>query len=375
MNKMKTMLRMHHISLSLAAAVCILLSGCIRELCPRQTGGHIDHADVMLNISTQHTKAGEDYYGIRSIRIYAYRHGETDQEAIGYAYFPDIDREGPYLCPVQLGAGGSDLEFPCEIDFIVLLNDDSILPEIALSQTATIGDLDQKIFSTVSYSSGVAYVPMCNERIVNGDIDSNNFSFTVNGTPGRTQIIPIDVKRCVSRLTLNLTKDGESDIFVKNVTLKKGPQDAPLILNSDVVNNTSNYYSGTPEAVSTILDFQVELVDGDPLSNDGTLTDESLVVETCLLPNPYGSEDPDSYKEEDSKYNNEDRTYRLEIEYTIIRSDKEINKTKTVYLPLVKANNHIQVYGTISDVIQADVDLNVIVNSWTLHKIDVPPFE
>ena len=354
MNKMKTMLRMHHISLSLAAAVCILLSGCIRELCPRQTGGHIDHADVMLNISTQHTKAGEDYYDIRSIRIYAYRHGETDQEAIGYAYFPDIDREGPYLCPVQLGAGGSDLEFPCEIDFIVLLNDDSILPEIALSQTATIGDLDQKIFSTVSYSSGVAYVPMCNERLVNGDIDSNNFSFTVNGTPGRTQIIPIDVKRCVSRLTLNLTKDGESDIFVKNVTLKKGPQDAPLILNSDVVN---------------------ELVDGDPLSNDGTLTDESLVVETCLLPNPYGSADPDSYKEEDPKYNNEDRTYRLEIEYTIIRSDKEVNKTKTVYLPLVKANNHIQVYGTISDVIQADVDLNVIVNSWTLHEIDVPPFE
>ena len=361
---------MHHISLSLAAAVCILLSGCIRELCPRQTGGHIDHADVLLNISTQHTKAGEDYYGIRSIRIYAYRHGKTDQEAIGYAYFPDIDREGPYLCPVQLGAGGSDLKFPCEIDFIVLLNDDSILPEIALSQTATIGDLDQKIFSTVSYSSGVAYVPMCNERIVNGDIDSNNFSFTVNGTPGRTQIIPVDVKRCVSRLTLHLTKDGESDIFVKNVTLKKGPQDAPLTLRSDVINGTVNYFSGNNASVELLPSgSSVELVTGDPDTTEG-----SLVAETFLLPNPYGSADPDSYKVEDPNYNNEDRTYRLEIEYTIIRSGKEINKTKTVYLPLVKANNHIQVYGTISAVI-ADVDLNVIVNSWTLHKIDVPPFE
>ena len=370
------MIRTLHIYSLLAAAVaCILLTGCIRELCPRQAAGNTDQAEVLLKISTRQTKADIDYYGIRSIRIYAYRQGETDQPAVGYAYFPDIDREGPYYCPIQIGDGSGDISFPAKIDFIVLLNDDSASPVPDLDETSTLSELDSKVFSTISDNPGAAYVPMCNERIADvSNIGRNNFSFTVNGTPGQTQVIPIDVKRCVSWLTLNLTKEGESAITVNNVTLIKGPEDAPLTLRSDVINGTVNYFSGNNASVELLPSgSSVELVTGDPDTTEG-----SLVAETFLLPNPYGSGNPDLYEqEENSSYNDVNNTYRLDINYTIKRNGTGAGATrqKTVYLPSVPANSHIKVTGTIKDAIHTDVTLNVIVNSWTVHEIDVPAFE
>ena len=371
------MIRTHHIYSLLAAAVaCILLTGCIRELCPRQAVGNTDQAEVLLKISTRQTKADTDYYGIRSIRIYAYRHGATNQPAVGYAYFPDIDREGPYYCPIQIGDGSGDISFPAEIDFIVLLNDDSASPAPDLDETSTLSELDSKVFSTISDNSGTAYVPMCNERVANGSIDQNNFSFTVNGTPGQTQVIPIDVKRCVSWLTLNLTKEGESEITVNSVTLRKGPEDAPLTLSSNVINDTGNYFAASDADASVELlpsGSSVKLVTGDPDTTEG-----SLVAETFLLPNPYGSGNPDLYEqEENSSYNDVNNTYRLDINYTIKRNGTGAGATrqKTVYLPSVPANSHIKVTGTIKDAIHTDVTLNVIVNSWTVHEINVPAFE
>ena len=145
-----------------------------------------------------------------------------------------------------------------------------------------------------------------------------------------------------------------------------------MTLRSDVINGTVNYFSGNNASVELLPSgSSVKLVTGDPDTAEG-----SLVAETFLLPNPYGSGNADGYEQEvNSAYDNESNTYRLQIDYSINRNGTGTARQKTVYLPSVPANSHIKVTGTIKDAIHTDVTLNVIVNSWTVHEIDVPAFE
>ena len=346
----------------LAVAILLSLSGCGKESHAPGTVRDSAPANVMLVLGSPSVKSGEDYSSIRSIRIYAFQNGSADTQPVGYFYNADVNGEGPFYCPVDLSESGL-------IDFLVLLNDDRI--ETADSNrpdgSTTRSKLESITFTDIIRQEGDgtgAIVPMCNERITGAGIDANNFTFTVEENSD-WQIIPVDVKRSVGKAMLKLAKSGEIDVNVTNVTLRKGPVTAPLVLQDDVINATGYYYYETNNDSETLINTAVELADGEP----------ATIAETLLLPNPYGSSHADRFEAEYNNYDSVDRTYRLDITYTVRPHDtsQTTTTTKTVFLPQVRANENLIIEGTISS--RTDVTMNVIVNSWTEHNIDVPPFE
>ena len=350
----------------LAVAILLSLSGCGKESHAPGTVRDSAPANVMLVLGSPSVKSGEDYSSIRSIRIYAFRHDSADTQPVGYFYNADVNGEGPFYCPVDLSESGP-------IDFLVLLNDDRIKTDDSNRPdgSTTRSKLESITFTDIIRQEGDgtgAIVPMCNERITDAEAEADADNFTFNVEPdAEWQIIPIDVKRSVGRVVLNLAKSGDIDVTVTSVILRKGPQTAPLVLADNVINGTSHYYSSANGSeILTGPGSEAELQEGEP----------ATIAETMLLPNPYGSSDPDSFNASVSNYadKGEEKSYRLEIKYTVTHSTGISEEaTKTVYLPQAIANRQITVEGTISS--RTDVTMNVIVNSWTEHDIDVPPFE
>lgn len=347
----------------LAVAILLSLSGCGKESHAPGTVRDSAPANVMLVLGSPSVKSGEDYSSIRSIRIYAFRNDSADTQPVGYFYNADVNGEGPFYCPVDLSESGL-------IDFLVLLNDDRIKtadsnrPDGSTTRSKLEGITFTDIIRQEGDRTG-AIVPMCNERITGAGEDADNFTFNVD-PDAEWQIIPVDVKRSVGRVVLNLAKSGDIDVTVTNVILRKGPQTAPLVLADNVINGTSNYYGSNKGSEILIgTGSEAGLQEGEP----------ATIAETMLLPNPYGSSDPDSFNASDSNYADEGKSYRLEIKYTVSPHGTGISEeaTKTVYLPQAIANRQITVEGTISS--RTDVTMNVIVNFWTEHVIDVPPFE
>ena len=348
----------------LAVAILLSLSGCSEEKYAASAGArHGGPANVMLVLGSPSVKSGEDYNSIHSIRIYAFRNGSDNTAPVGYFYNEDISGEGPFYCPIDLKESGS-------LDFLVLLNDNRIETGGDFNdrnESTTRSQLEDITFTGIDRGEDDSIgpiVPMCNERITRAGIDANNFTFTVEENSD-WQIIPVDVKRSVGKAMLKLAKSGEIDVNVTNVTLRKGPVTAPLVLQDDVINATGYYYYETNNDSETLINTAVELADGEP----------ATIAETLLLPNPYGSSHADRFEAEYNNYDSVDRTYRLDITYTVRPHDtsQTTTTTKTVFLPQVRANENLIIEGTISS--RTDVTMNVIVNSWTEHNIDVPPFE
>lgn len=348
----------------LAVAILLSLSGCSEEKYAASAGArHGGPANVMLVLGSPSVKSGEDYSSIHSIRIYAFRNDSDNTAPVGYFYNEDISGEGPFYCPIDLKESGS-------LDFLVLLNDNRIETGGDFNdrnESTTRSQLEDITFTGIDRGEDDSIgpiVPMCNERITGAGIDANNFTFTVEENSD-WQIIPVDVKRSVGKAMLKLAKSGDINVTVTSVILRKGPLTAPLVLADNVINGTSNYYSSNNGSETLIgTGSEAELQEGEP----------ATIAETLLLPNPYGSSDPDSFNASDSRYDNEGQSYRLEIKYTVTHGTGISEKaTKTVYLPQAIANRQITVEGTISS--RTDVTMNVIVNSWKEHKIDVPPFE
>lgn len=348
----------------LAVAILLSLSGCSEEKYAASAGArHGGPANVMLVLGSPSVKSGEDYNSIHSIRIYAFRNRSDNTAPVGYFYNEDISGEGPFYCPIDLKESGS-------LDFLVLLNDNRIETGGDFNdrnESTTRSQLEDITFTGIDRGEDDSIgpiVPMCNERITGAGIDANNFTFTVEENSD-WQIIPVDVKRSVGKAMLKLAKSGEIDVNVTNVTLRKGPVTAPLVLQDDVINATGYYYYETNNDSETLINTAVELADGEP----------ATIAETLLLPNPYGSSHADRFEAEYNNYDSVDRTYRLDITYTVRPHDtsQTTTTTKTVFLPQVRANENLIIEGTISS--RTDVTMNVIVNSWTEHDIDVPPFE
>lgn len=318
------------------------------------TGGP---ADVMLAIASPQTKAlsEEDYYYINSVKIYAYKHESTVAgEIVGYTEFNGLEwnvssvtgsQQTKYF-DIHIEETGPD----GLVDFIVLLNDGateytgpggiSAAPDTPFNTLKTLNFREIK----TTDQAGPYAVPMSNEINSNAAPDQNNFTFTIKSDLSYRQVIPINVKRCVARLTLNLAKEGTSDIIVTEVTLHNGPAEAPLILYSDIINNTSNY----SQASEDLLNGEVlHLKEGET----GT------IAETYLLPNPYGSSDPDKYEPVTDDSQDEKRAYILDIIYTIGGGAPQ---TKTVWLPQVESNQQVNVTGTIKDEVDVTFNINVI---------------
>ena len=117
------------------------------------------------------------------------------------------------------------------------------------------------------------------------------FSYTVSTDEMRNiGIMPGD--ECIF-LSCTSAKSGDIDVTVTNVILRKGPQTAPLVLADNVINGTSHYYSSANGSEILIgTGSEAGLQEGEP----------ATIAETMLLPNPYGSSDPDSFNASDSNY-------------------------------------------------------------------------
>ena len=345
----------------LAVAILLSLSGCGKESPVPGTVRDSAPANVMLVLGSPSVKSGEDYSSIRSIRIYAFRNGSADTQPVGYFYNADVNGEGPFYCPVDLSESGP-------IDFLVLLNDDRIETDDSNRPDGgtTRSDLERITFTDIIRQEGDgtgAIVPMCNERITGAGADADNFTFNVD-PDAEWQIIPVDVKRSVGRVVLNLAKSGDIDVTVTNVILRKGPQTAPLVLADNVINGTSHYYSSANGSEILIgTGSEAGLQEGEP----------ATIAETMLLPNPYGSSDPDSFNASDSNYadKGEEKSYRLEIKYTVSPHGTGISEeaTKTVYLPQAIANRQITVEGTISSRVTSSFE--IVATAWTEKDMSI----
>ena len=347
----------------LAVAILLSLSGCGKESHAPGTVRDSAPANVMLVLGSPSVKSGEDYNSIRSIRIYAFRNGSSaDTQPVGYFYNADVNGEGPFYCPVDLSESG-------RIDFLVLLNDNRIETGGDFNdrnESTTRSQLEDITFTGIDRGEDDSIgpiVPMCNERITGAGIDANNFTFTVEENSD-WQIIPVDVKRSVGKAMLKLAKSGEIDVNVTNVTLRKGPVTAPLVLQDDVINATGYYYYETNNDSETLINTAVELADGEP----------ATIAETLLLPNPYGSSHADRFEAEYNNYDSVDRTYRLDITYTVRPHDTSqttttTKTTKTVFLPQVRANENLIIEGTISSRVTSSFE--IVATAWTEKDMSI----
>ena len=103
----------------------------------------------------------------------------------------------------------------------------------------------------------------------------------------------------------------------------------------------------------------------------GSLDEASLQnipgAETYLLPDTYGSSDPDVLPAGTS-YQTSVRTYIVDVGYSV----NGAARTKRIYLPAVSPNDWLKVKAVINE--KVDVSLNVIIEDWTDHEVEIPPF-
>lgn len=349
-------------------ALSICLAGCSKEdTVRRQFGGP---ANVCLALSGQTaTKAGyavDEDNTVHSVRIYAFKHapGETqNEECVGYGYFDGFDGKGPFNCPMKLSASG-------EIDFYVITNDTyAAVPDgqAALSENSSRADIEGFRFSglqTGAPADGKAAVIMSN--IPKGNtVDSNNFTFTVeeadNSSTVVQQVIPIDVTRAMGRLSFYFAKaDYRFSVSINGISLRaQGPSGAGLFA-----------ADGAPDYTAVIMPETGILTGTTEISvinSTGSTEDDAMMRlsdEAYLLPNTYGSSDPDAFPA-GTDYQTSARAYILDIDYSINGE----RMSKTVYLPPVAPNDWVKVKG----IFNASVDVNMVIIalSWEDSEMDI----
>ena len=102
----------------------------------------------------------------------------------------------------------------------------------------------------------------------------------------------------------------------------------------------------------------------------GILTEDKypmLPDEAYILPNTSGSSDPDRYIAQGNS--EESHAYNVVLTFKI---NETYYKTYTVYIPPVKPNDWIKIYGAVNS--HVDVNLTVQIDSWITNEIEIPPF-
>ena len=350
-----------------ALAVC--LAGCSKNTAPEQAvfGGPAKVTLVVDGGSGSATKISADVdeaNTVKSVKIFAFKHapdGDQNDELVGYGYWDGISGQGPHYCTMQLSASGN-------IDFYVIANDEyaTRAPECKiLDETSTRSDIEGVRFSGLREIVGTSAIPMTN--ILNGaegndgNVDNNNFTFNISEELD-AQVIDIAVTRAMARLSFFFAK-AEKNLPVSINSIKLVCQNPPVTAGYFVTKGSADDFATTdysPLSETILSNATVTKV-----NETGSLEDSSLQqvgYDSYLLPNIYGSADPDSQ----TLVANAEKAYTAEIEYTI--NGTHYSKTKTVYLPSVAPNDWIKVKGIFTTV---DVDIVVIALSWESREMNI----
>lgn len=365
--------RFSHPGLVCCAVLCVLaVCGCRKEAVPEAVvfGGP---ADVMLLIdgdtaAKSLTRAGynvnEDGVIIETVRIYAFKN-VPGGECVGYGLFTGLGlKTGEHkYCQMHLSASGP-------IDFYVLAND-GYASGLAVNgeQVTDLAGMSAVQLDGLRFTGlkdGAKAIPMSN--IPDGtETDNNNFTFTVQAnTQGNAlpQIIPIELTRAMARLSFHFAKSVDSpEIVIEGIELKpQGPGSAKFFDNSG---NPGDYYNSG----NTVILLDKDNADDDVTINEnnstGSLDLEKLQdvsgAQTYLLPNIYGSSDPDiGPSGNDGTYG-----YVLTLTYATGQNDR---KTKDIYLPSVLPNEWLQVKGIFN--VTVDVVFKIIAIPWENKTMD-----
>lgn len=352
-----------------ALAVC--LAGCSKNTAPEQAvfGGPAKVTLVVDGGSGSATKISADVdeaNTVKSVKIFAFKHapGEAqNNELVGYGYWDGISGQGPHYCTMQLSASG-------EIDFYVIANDEYATRASGykiLDEASTRYDIEGVRFSGLGEIVGTSAIPMTN--ILNGaegndgNVGNNNFTFNINKKQLDTRVIDVSVTRAMARLSFFFAK-AEENSSVRINSIELVCQNQPVTAGYFVTKGSEDDFATTDYSLSeTILS---NAADVDKVNETGSLEDSNLQqvgYDSYLLPNIYGSTDPDSQTlavADEAK-----KAYIAEIEYTV----NGIGYSKTVYLPSVAPNDWIKVKGIFTSPV--DVNIVVIALSWEGREMNI----
>lgn len=352
-----------------ALAVC--LAGCSKNTAPEQAvfGGPAKVTLVVDGGSGSATKISanvDEANTVKSVKIFAFKHAPREaqnNELVGYGYWDGISGQGPHYCTMQLSASGN-------IDFYVIANDEYATRAAGyeiLDETSTRSDIEGVRFSGLRKIVGrPSAIPMTN--ILNGaegndgNVDNNNFTFNINKKQLDTRVIDVSVTRAMARLSFFFAK-AEEDLPVSINSIKLVCQNPPVTAGYFVTKGSADDFATTDYSLSeTILSNATGVT---KVNETGSLEDSNLQqvgYDSYLLPNIYGSADPDSQ----TLVADAEKAYTAEIEYTI--NGTHYSKTKTVYLPSVAPNDWIKVKGIFTTV---DVNIVVIALSWESREMNI----
>lgn len=355
-----------------ALAVC--LAGCSKNTAPEQAvfGGPAKVTLVVDGGSGSATKISADVdeaNTVKSVKIFAFKHapGEAqNKELVGYGYWDGISGQGPHYCTMRLSASGN-------IDFYVIANDEYATRAAGckiLDETSTRSDIEGVRFSGLGEIVGTSAIPMTN--ILNGaegndgSTGNNNFTFNISEELD-AQVIDIAVTRAMARLSFFFAKAEENPSVSIN-SIKLVCQNQPVTAGYFVTKGSADDFATNDHSLSeTILS---NATDVGKVNNTGSLEDSSLQqvgYDSYLLPNIYGSTDPDSQTL--AVADEAEKAYIAKIEYTV--NDIGYSKTvyKTVYLPSVAPNDWIKVKGIFTSPV--DVNIVVIALSWEGREMNI----
>ena len=348
-----------------ALAVC--LAGCSKNTAPEQAvfGGPAKVTLVVDGGSGSATKISADVdeaNTVKSVKIFAFKHAPDEaqnDELVGYGYWDGISGQGPHYCTMQLSASGN-------IDFYVIANDEYATRAAGckiLDETSTRSAIEGVRFSGLREIDETSAIPMTN--ILNGaegSTGNNNFTFNISEELD-AQVIDIAVTRAMARLSFFFAK-AEKNLPVSINSIKLVCQNPPVTAGYFVTKGSADDFATTDYSLSeTILSNATGVT---KVNETGSLEDSNLQqvgYDSYLLPNIYGSADPDSQTlaVDDA----EKKAYTAEIEYTV--NGKPYSKT--VYLPSVAPNDWIKVKGIFTSPVY--VDIVVIALSWEGREMNI----
>ena len=353
-----------------ALAVC--LAGCSKNSTPEKAvfGGPAKVTLVVDGGSGSATKISADVdeaNTVKSVKIFAFKHAPgqaQNNELVGYGYWDRISGQGPhYYCAMQLSASG-------EIDFYVIANDEYATRAAGyeiLDESSTRSEIEGVRFSGLDIIAGASAIPMTN--ILNGaegndgSTGNNNFTFNIKEDEELdAQMIDVSVTRAMARLSFFFAK-AEENSSVRINSIKLVCQNPPVTAGYFVTKGSAVDFATTDYSLSeTILS---NAADVNKVNKTGSLEDSNLQqvgYDSYLLPNIYGSADPDS---QTLAVADAEKAYTAEIEYTI----NGTHYSKTVYLPSVAPNDWIKVKGIFTSPV--DVNIVVIALSWVECNMDI----
>ena len=352
-----------------ALAVC--LAGCSKNTAPEQAvfGGPAKVTLVVDGGSGSATKISADVdeaNTVKSVKIFAFKHAPDEaqnNELVGYGHWDGISGQGPHYCTMQLSASGN-------IDFYVIANDDYATRAAGseiLDETSTRPEIEGVRFSGLREIVGTSAIPMTN--ILNGaegndgNVGNNNFTFNISEELD-AQVIDIAVTRAMARLSFFFAK-AERNSSVRINSIELVCQNPPVTAGYFVTRGSANDFP-TNDSILEEKIFGPPSIEINTVNSDGSLEDGSFQQvgnDSYLLPNIYGSTDPDSQTLAAAA--DAEKAYTAVIEYTI----NGVDYSKTVYLPPVDPNDWIKVKGIFTNPVK--VNIIVIALSWEARDMNI----